>query len=599
MEFGVEARKSVCEVQHCRVVNGNGLNGNGVGIFSSATSNEPGILEAHDNRITTRIGISTKSTQQVNIHDNSLTTELFSPSDDMEVGILINQADAAVNINDNSINHFTEYGIYALDVRALDGTYDIVNNWINSTYDDAPQYDLTAIHIDNAATFSPITKPFVFENTINNVQRGIYLMDQPSIVENNIINFKKPVGSTKPAAGIVNITGDASNILNNTINGNCSSCTDLDVRGIQNYDATHVFLIDNHITDCGFGVLLNENVWEGAPYCNELHHCDIGFGLDELLENPAAPMQLYGIGGVVGSDANPTDNKWYPEATANRTHTGNFTFGFWVDWFFRNSPGEFNMPPFLNDGLVEITSVPSSMPGSILCPPATLTNDSSRTINIENPEESFAYVQRSMRSSVPLPKLEDEVEKSFAYMSRIEDYAAYGWTDSLELLDGNVSLQCMEERKVLALSEQIALQRHLEFDSVYLRYAYHNQAFADSHYVIPALTRKSSRMRCRMGLNYPVPRTSIESDPLPRISHIHNQNESNLIAYFEDEGIVFNGLERIQCISVYSLGGQLMASECVERKSGMMPLGGLSAGMYIVQFQTQEQMVARKLVKSH
>lgn len=62
MEFGVEARKSVCEVRHCRVVNGNGLNGNGVGIFSSATNNEPGVLVAHDNRITTRIGISTKST---------------------------------------------------------------------------------------------------------------------------------------------------------------------------------------------------------------------------------------------------------------------------------------------------------------------------------------------------------------------------------------------------------------------------------------------------------------------------------------------------------------------------------------------------------
>jgi hypothetical protein len=33
MEFGIEARKSVCEVQHCRVINGNSLNGNGVGIF--------------------------------------------------------------------------------------------------------------------------------------------------------------------------------------------------------------------------------------------------------------------------------------------------------------------------------------------------------------------------------------------------------------------------------------------------------------------------------------------------------------------------------------------------------------------------------------
>ncbi len=599
MEFGIEARKSVCEVQHCRVINGNSLNGNGVGIFSSATINEPGILVARDNRITTRIGISTKSTQEVNINNNVLSTELFSPSDDMEVGILINQADALVTIEDNSISQFTEYGIYILDVRALDGIYEIINNGINSSYDDAPQYDLTAIHIDNSATFSPVTNPFVFDNTINNVQRGIYLMDQPSVVENNTINFQRPIGSTKPAAGIVNITGDASNILNNTINGNCSSCTDLNVRGIQNYDATHVFLIDNHITDCGFGVLLNENVWEGAPYCNELHNCFNGFGLDNLAGNPAAPTQLYGIGGVVGSDPNPTDNKWYPEATAIRTNTGPSTDGMLIDWFYRSSPAEFNMPAFLNDGIFEITSIASTMPGSTLCPPVSTENDSSLITAIENPEEAFGYFLRSMRSSVLLPKLDDEVEQSFSYVSMIEDYTTFGWIDSLEIMESSVLLQSRDEREVLALSKQIALKRQLELDSVYLHYAYHDQALDESHSIIPALTRKSDRMLCRFGLNYPIPRTTVEPDLSPKSGDTHNQDEPNLVASFVGEGIVFNSQEQIECILVYSIDGQIVASECVNCKAGTISISGISAGIYIVQFQTLEQFVSRKLVKTN
>lgn len=517
----------------------------------------------------------------------------------MEVGILINQADAAVTIEDNSITHFTEYGIYMLDVRALDGTYEIISNGINSSYDDAPQYDLTAIHIDNSATFSPSINPFVFDNTIDNVQRGIYLMDQPSFIESNMINFIMPVGSTKPAAGIVHITGDGSNIANNTINGNCSSCTDLDVRGIQNYDATHVFLIDNHITDCGFGVLLNENVWEGAPYCNELHHCAIGFGLDNLSENPAAPTQLYGIGGVVGSDPNPTDNKWYPEATAVRTSTGPLTDGMLIDWFYRSSPADFNMPPSLNEGLVEITSIASTMPGSSLCPPSSMGYDSIGRINIEKPEETYAYVLRSMRSSFPLPKLEDEIERSYAYVSMIEDQVANGWTDSLESLQSNVSIQCMEEREVLALSEQIALQRDLEFDSTYLHYAYHGQALGENHTVLPELARKSIRMQCRFGLNYPIPRTTIDPDPSSRVANVHVQSEPKLVAYFLDEGIAFYGQERIQYIEVYSLIGQLVVSDCVESNSGLIPIDGLTAGAYIVEFHTSELSLTRKLIKSH
>lgn len=599
MEFGVEARKSVCEVRHCRVVNGNGLNGNGVGIFSSATNNEPGVLVAHDNWITTRIGISTKSTQRVNIYSNVLSTELFSPSDDMEVGILINQADAAVTIEDNSITHFTEYGIYILDVRALDGTYEIISNGINSSYDDAPQYDLTAIHIDNSATFLPSTNSVVFDNTIDNVQRGIYLMDQPSFIESNIINFIMPVGSTKPAAGIVHITGDGSNIANNTINGNCSSCTDLGVRGIQNYDATHVFLIDNQITDCGFGVLLNENVWEGAPYCNEFHHCAIGFGLDDLTENPAAPTQLYGIGGVVGSDPNPTDNKWYPEATANRTHTLDMTFGPWIDWYFRSSPTVFSMPASLNIGFDPMTPIPSTMPNVTPCSPTSLAYDSNTIISIENREEAFDFVLRSMRNSFPLPMLDGEVNRSFTYVYQIEDYVANGRVDSLELLASNASIGSIDELEVLTLSKQISVQRNLELDSVYLRYAYHGQIIDTSDSEMLVLTHKAHRMLCRFGRDYPIPRTEIESDPSPRMGHTHNKNQTLLVAYFEDEGIVFNGFERIQCISVYSLNGQVVASDCVERRSGMMPISGISAGIYIVRFQTPERIVSRKLVKAN
>ena len=33
LEFGIEIRKSVCEVRYCRFINGNSLNGNGVGIL--------------------------------------------------------------------------------------------------------------------------------------------------------------------------------------------------------------------------------------------------------------------------------------------------------------------------------------------------------------------------------------------------------------------------------------------------------------------------------------------------------------------------------------------------------------------------------------
>ncbi len=596
-EYGIEIRNSVCEVQHNVIQNGNSINGNGVGIFSQASNNEPGSLEVHDNIIRTRIGISSLETQDIYIHDNSIATKLFDPSDDVAVGVLINIAEQNVRIESNEIKDFTEYGVYILDVRAFGGAFDIKDNTIRSSFDDAPQYDLTGINIDRSALFSSSTMPFVLNNFIDDVQRGVYLLDQPALVIGNTINFRYPSGSTKPAAGIVNVTGDGSTISANIIRGDCLACTDLNVRGIQNYDATHVTLSENRIHDCGYGILLNKNVWEGVPLCNEFYDCRRGIGLEELEYNPAAPTQLYGIGGVVGSDPNPTDNKWYPEATANRTHTGAVTVGTDIDWFSRGSPSEFSMPAFLNLGFSPLVSTTSSSPVPSLCLPYTtiLTSDSS--IVFASKREEFSYVLRSMRSLGAFQLPAGFLEAKYAYLLTMERHMIDGMLDSLRRQADAVAFECSEEENVASLFIKVADQRLDYLDTFYAIYLYHGEMLTSDYCGALTLDEKSDRIRARLGLSYPIPCFFETTESESKVSSPQPPEGMRLSARFVGSALHFISNSNVQCLEVYAVDGRMILVGCPEGRFATMGPIHTGSGVYVVHFHLQDRTVVRKVYK--
>jgi len=545
------------------------------------------MLEAHDNTITTRIGISTKFTQEVSIYENTLSTALFDPSDNMEVGILINQADAAVSIDGNAINNFTEYGIFVLDAKASDGTYDIINNSITSDYDDSPQYDLTGINIDNSATFTPVTKPFIFSNTINDVQRGIYLMDQPSIVEGNIINFKKPSGSTKPAAGIVNITGDASNITGNTINGNCTSCTDLDVRGIQNYDATHVFLIENHISDCGFGILLNESVWEGAPYCNEFYDCDIGIGLDELVENPTAPDQYYGIGGVVGSDITPVDNKWFPESTAIRTTTGfgpGATLGSDIMWYYRTAPFEFSMPLVLNEGTDIVAAVASTSPGTIGCSESVTSYATNSLPEFQNGTSALNFVIRAFHSSRLATMFDSSFQEELSsFIQLVTTFSRDDYSATNAILSAYVC-RITEECEIVSQCRGLLSLDQYYADSVYIFDFYHDDVLRSSGSSQKDFAIKSNRMQARYGLNYDIPQlNSFNTITHKETIDFDCQPEFSVLVSLDGDILHLQCPDEIHNIMILDLNGRLVFTQTLSAQSASYNVSRLISGMYIIK----------------
>lgn len=246
-----------------------------------------------------------------------------------------------IEVNGNRITNFNDYGIYVKDQGTTNTL--ITNNQINIGGSFSNPLAPVAILV-NETTTSSTHNLEISENLISNVKSAIVVarIEDPLIIENEI-SFILPSTATGTGYGIRLENCNGAELYTNTVTGICSSGCGTKVRPIFIESCDDFIAEGNAVFDGSLGFYIHQPSVGGNLICNEIHDCTIGIGLEDL--------DVDGIG-PIGSSGEASDNSWYPASTANRVYcfgTGTGTDGASLvgDWFYRNSPSEFDIPSSL------------------------------------------------------------------------------------------------------------------------------------------------------------------------------------------------------------------------------------------------------------
>ena len=272
-----------------------------------------------------RYGIMADGFDEVDISENTLDLD----DGPFVRGIYVLNTINSAEISANTVTDFTDYGIKAEDNDET--ILDILDNTVSSVSTSA-SCDITAI-IVTEATGVDVTFE-IHGNIIDDVQIGIDVLNAETvIVEENIINFEQPgTCSGEEAFGIRTQNCDDNIIRDNTIDGGCSSCTNLDIVGIGVATSPGTLIRANLVEDCGMGVLLGGDCADGNAVCNELTNCYTGFFFKDVDDDEFGPVEHVSSAGEI------SDNKWSVAGTANRTYqNGASTIGNTLNWYYRDT----------------------------------------------------------------------------------------------------------------------------------------------------------------------------------------------------------------------------------------------------------------------
>jgi hypothetical protein len=303
-----------------------------------------------------RIGVFGLSVGLVNIRQNDFEGSGSSILDaTMEACVWLQNCTGFHTINRNELLEFLDFGIY---VRNNQGPVFIAENTIENVNIFSNPTDRTnAIQLRNLTTTQPSN---VRDNTIAGVPVGIAAISPDNAeITGNDITIRKPNPTANNNFGIVGIGYDVGTISENVINVTyCATCTtNTQTRGIY-LDASAGVLVDfNDVHDAEAGMFLEGTCSGTNLRCNRINDCTYGFQLDGMVLGAA---DLGPINGPSGGTT-PADNQWYPTTTANRSFASSSSDANAIQWYYRNTPSQFNMTPVVtfntDDGSISVTSL--------------------------------------------------------------------------------------------------------------------------------------------------------------------------------------------------------------------------------------------------
>ena len=247
-----------------------------------------------------------------------------------------------IEINSNRITNFNNFGIVIEDQGTINTL--ITNNEINTTGFSNPLAPV-GILVNEVITSSTYDLT-ISQNLISSVKSGVIVQRiEAPLIDENEINFTLPSPASGFGYGIRLENCNAAEIYTNSVTGSCSSGCGTKVRPVFIESCEDFIAEGNAVFDGSLGFYIYQPSIGSNLICNEIHDCNIGMGLEDL-----------GTGGIgpIGNSGLASDNSWYPASTANRV----YCFGDVVgtdgddlegDWYFRDSPSEFNITDALTD----------------------------------------------------------------------------------------------------------------------------------------------------------------------------------------------------------------------------------------------------------
>ena len=256
-------------------------------------------------------GVDLSEFDYVKIGDNTFGES----TGDFQRGIWVRESYNTVIIEDNDMEDFSDEGILVEDNGGA--TMNIRDNTITGTGVGCEQIGIDVVETagTGSVTFA------VRDNVISGVATGISAINAEGIEIKSTtpaspiqdIEFTQPSGCSGDLAMGIRIEDcDGALIEYNTINGQCTSCNNNEIAGIGVRRSVDTYLNGNYVELAGFGILIAQNCDEGNANCNTLDNCRYGFGFQD---------NTFDFGPVEyeGSPGEPSDNAWFPAATADRS----------------------------------------------------------------------------------------------------------------------------------------------------------------------------------------------------------------------------------------------------------------------------------------
>lgn len=331
----------------------------GIGIKAAASPGTPGRLQAgliYDPLFPHRIfnvienaqrGIVVANNVHTNLYQNKIMSDYNAASGTykMDIGIQIINNCPHIFISRLTVEGFNEFGVYIDNISGADSiVVDQVLLLEQSGFSEV--ITPTGVWMSDAAA----TVVNMNSNTITNVLRGVELLNvtHPQLFF-TLVTYaaKTDAGGIHNAYGI-KLTNCADAIAgSNSCIGNYEPGLEDVVRGIYTDHCTNFMLSDNFITDAGYGMYIYETSTEGQLLCNLMENCNVGMYLLDIGGEAGAPPLHSPMG-----DAAPSENHWFPEATANRITTDEYlstTKAEYTIWNYDDSPSGYSLSGFINE----------------------------------------------------------------------------------------------------------------------------------------------------------------------------------------------------------------------------------------------------------
>lgn len=293
-------------------------------------------------------GIEVANNVSTNIYQNKIISDFSAASGTykMDRGIKITNNCPHLFLNNVTIQGFNKFGVYIDNIPNADSIF-IKQSLIQEPSNFGELLTPTGIWISDAAADIFINMD---GNLITNVLRGIELLNvpEPQLYFNAVTyEAKTDAGGIYNAYGIKLTNCEDAIVSSNSCTGNYEPGLEDVVRGIYTDYCTNFMISNNLIAGAGYGMYIYENSTEGQMRCNMMDNCNIG-------------IYLLDIGGDVGmpplhspmGDDEPSENHWFPEASANRITTDEYmltTKAQYTDWNYDDTPEAYNIPDFINE----------------------------------------------------------------------------------------------------------------------------------------------------------------------------------------------------------------------------------------------------------
>lgn len=286
-------------------------------------------------------GIVAKDYVQAIIYSNDIESNFTAGSYSMVNGVLVKNRNNVVDISGNLIMNFTNNGIDVED--QLQGSLTISDNFILGTGGFSNTLSPTAIKCMESS-YTGSQSDFITGNNIQYVRTGISCENISRLdVNTNIVDFVRPNGN---AYGLQFINCPNVFITANQVTATCTNVSGCDLHAWPLYiDDCDGFDADqNQLNDGGASMRITNDCSESNITCNEMNNAEtFGVLLISLMTDAIGDPYIESTSG----DA--ADNSWFPStgptaSWANRIRTQAGTNVGGVQWRYRNTSNEFNMP---------------------------------------------------------------------------------------------------------------------------------------------------------------------------------------------------------------------------------------------------------------